>query len=56
MLLGFPVRFALEALNQRSNIYRALEMNPGTRVHFDEQRVYADWLDPALLPQARRRP
>lgn len=41
MLFGFPLRFALEALNHRSNIYRALEMNPGTRVYFDEQRVYA---------------
>jgi CubicO group peptidase (beta-lactamase class C family) len=41
MLFGFPLRFALEALNHRSNIYRALEMNPGARVYFDEQRVYA---------------
>jgi CubicO group peptidase (beta-lactamase class C family) len=31
----------LEALNRRSNIYRALEINPGTRVYFDEQRIYA---------------
>ena len=41
MLFGFPLRFTLEALNRRSNIYRALEVNPGTRVYFDEQRVYA---------------
>jgi CubicO group peptidase (beta-lactamase class C family) len=41
MLLHFPLRFTLEALNPRSNIYRALEINPGTRVYFDEQRVYA---------------
>ena len=41
MLFGFPLRFTLEALNHRSNIYRALEMNPGTRVYFDDQRVYA---------------
>jgi CubicO group peptidase (beta-lactamase class C family) len=41
MLFGFPLRFTLEALNRRSNIYRALEINPGTRVYFDEQRVYA---------------
>jgi CubicO group peptidase (beta-lactamase class C family) len=41
MLLGFPLRFAIEALNPRSNIYRALVINPGTGVYFDEQRVYA---------------
>ena len=41
MLVGFPLRFTLEAMNRRSNIYRALEMNPGTRVYFDEPRVYA---------------
>ena len=41
MLLGFPFRFTLEVLNRRSNIYRALEINPGTSVYFDQQRVYA---------------
>jgi CubicO group peptidase (beta-lactamase class C family) len=41
MLFGFPLRFTFEAMNPRSNIYRALEINPGTRVYFDEQRVYA---------------
>src|SRR4029453_8963721 len=41
MLFGFPLRFTLEAMNRRSNIYRALEINPGTRVYFDEHRVYA---------------
>jgi CubicO group peptidase (beta-lactamase class C family) len=41
MLFGFPLRFTLEAVNRRSNIYRALEINPGTRVYFDEERVYA---------------
>jgi CubicO group peptidase (beta-lactamase class C family) len=41
MLFSFPLRFTLEALNHRSNIYRALEINPGTRVYFDEQRIYA---------------
>ena len=41
MLFGFPLRFTFEALNHRSNIYRALEINPGTRVYHDEQRVYA---------------
>ncbi len=41
MLLGFPFRLTLEVLNPRSNIRRALEINPGTRVYFDEQRIYA---------------
>jgi hypothetical protein len=41
MLFGFPLRLALDAMNRRSNIYRALEINPGTRVYLDEQRVYA---------------
>jgi len=41
MLLGFPLRFALEAMNPHSNISRALEVNPGTGVYFDPRRVYA---------------
>ena len=41
MLLGFPLRFTLEAMNPRSNIYRALVINPGSAVSHDEQRVYA---------------
>ena len=41
MLFGFPLRFTLEAMNRHSNIYRALEINPGAGVYFDEQRVYA---------------
>jgi len=41
MLLGFPLRLTLEAMNRRSNIYRALEINPGVRVYFDPQRIYA---------------
>ncbi len=41
MLFGFPLRFTLEALNPRSNIYRALEINPGTGVYLDEHRIYA---------------
>jgi hypothetical protein len=45
MLLGFPLRLTLEVMNRRSNIYWALEINPGTAVYFDEQRVYARKLD-----------
>jgi CubicO group peptidase (beta-lactamase class C family) len=41
MLLHFPFRLTLDAMNHRSNIYRALETNPGTRVYFDERHIYA---------------
>jgi hypothetical protein len=39
MLLGFPLRFTLNVMNPRSNIYRALNVNPGAAVSLDEQRV-----------------
>jgi CubicO group peptidase (beta-lactamase class C family) len=41
MLVGFPFRLTLEAMNHHSNIYRALVTNPGSAVYQDEQRVYA---------------
>jgi CubicO group peptidase (beta-lactamase class C family) len=42
MIVGFrPVRLMLEGMNPRSNISRALSVNPGTGVYFDAQRVYA---------------
>ena len=42
MIIGFrPVRLMLEGLNPRSNINRALAVNPGTSVYLDERRVYA---------------
>ena len=41
MLRGFPIRLVLNGLNPRSNIYRALVVNPGAAVYLDEQRVYA---------------
>ncbi len=41
MLVGFPLRLAVDAMNRRSNIYRALEINPGTAVYLDPQRIYA---------------
>jgi CubicO group peptidase (beta-lactamase class C family) len=47
MLLGFPLRFALEAMNPRSNIYRALVVNPGTGIYLDRQRIYARDLEVA---------
>jgi CubicO group peptidase (beta-lactamase class C family) len=41
LLLGFPLRFSLEVMNPRSNIYRALVVNPGSSVYMDERHVYA---------------
>lgn len=40
-LLRFPIRLTLDAMNPRSNIYRALIANPGSAISLDEQRVYA---------------
>jgi len=45
MLTGFPLPFMLEAMNKRSNIYRALEVNPGTGVYADPQRIVARELE-----------
>jgi CubicO group peptidase (beta-lactamase class C family) len=41
MLHGFPLRLALDSVNPRSNIYRALVTNPGSGIVHDEQRIYA---------------
>jgi hypothetical protein len=41
MLHGFGLRFMLEAMNPRSNIYRALSVNPGTGIYLDSQRISA---------------
>jgi len=41
MLRGFGLHFMLEAMNPRSNIYRALNVNPGSRIYQDVQRIYA---------------
>jgi CubicO group peptidase (beta-lactamase class C family) len=42
MLIGFrPPRLLVEGLNRRSNISRALAVNPGTSVYLDESCVYA---------------
>jgi CubicO group peptidase (beta-lactamase class C family) len=38
---GFSVRLMLAAFNRRSNIYRALGLNPGSEVVRDERRIYA---------------
>jgi CubicO group peptidase (beta-lactamase class C family) len=42
MLIGFrPVRLLMQGLNRRSNISRALSVNPGTSIYLDESCVYA---------------
>jgi CubicO group peptidase (beta-lactamase class C family) len=41
MFTGFPFRLALEAMKHSSNIYRALQINPGTAVYSDRQRIAA---------------
>jgi CubicO group peptidase (beta-lactamase class C family) len=42
MFIGFrPVRLLIQGLNRRSNISRALSVNPGTSIYLDESRVYA---------------
>jgi CubicO group peptidase (beta-lactamase class C family) len=41
MLLKFPWRVTLEAMNPRSNIYRALVKNPGSGIAIDAPHVYS---------------
>lgn len=41
LLRGFGLRFMLETINPRSNIYRALNTNPGTGIYQDAQQIYA---------------
>lgn len=41
MLLGFPASMTLDMMNPRSNLYRALAVNPGSTVCLDADRVYA---------------
>jgi CubicO group peptidase (beta-lactamase class C family) len=42
MLIGFrPLRLMVEGMNPRSNLSRALAVNPGTSVYLDDARVYA---------------
>jgi CubicO group peptidase (beta-lactamase class C family) len=38
---GFPLRLALDTMNPRSNIYRALIVNPGAAICMDPARIYA---------------
>ena len=41
MLLHFPIRLTLAALNRKSNLYRALSVNPGSEIVHDKERIYA---------------
>jgi CubicO group peptidase (beta-lactamase class C family) len=41
MLFGYPLQLTIDSLNHRSNIYRALVVNPGTGLVQDEQRIYS---------------
>ena len=41
MLRHFPLRLMLDGMNRRSNLYRALVINPGFAVAQDDHRVYA---------------
>jgi CubicO group peptidase (beta-lactamase class C family) len=41
LLTGFPLSFTIQAMNRRSNIYRALATNPGSRVYEDAERIWA---------------
>jgi CubicO group peptidase (beta-lactamase class C family) len=41
ILRGFGLRFMVVAMNPRSNIHRALNVNPGTRIYQDPLRIYA---------------
>jgi CubicO group peptidase (beta-lactamase class C family) len=45
MLVHFPLRLTMDVFNRHSNIYRALQINPGTAVYFDDARVYARELE-----------
>jgi len=41
MLRRFPLRLTLLAMSHRSNIYRALVVNPGSTIALDKERIYA---------------
>ena len=41
LLRHFPLRLMLAGMNHRSNLYRALIINPGFAVALDDRRVYA---------------
>lgn len=40
-LFGFPLKFALTMMNPRSNMYRALLVNPGSQIVHDDRTIYS---------------
>lgn len=40
-ILHFPVRLTLAGMNRRSDIYRALIVNPGAGISLDDEHIYA---------------
>ena len=55
MLVGFPFRFALDVMNPRSNIYRALVINPGQACTWiNSASTPASWKCRRGMPSARR--
>ncbi len=40
-LLDFPIRLTLAGLDRRSDIHRALVVNPGAQIALDDKRIYA---------------
>jgi len=41
MLRGFPIRLLFDSINPRSDIHRALVVNPGSGIVHDRERVYS---------------
>lgn len=40
-LFGFPLKFMLATMDHRSNIYRALVVNPGSAIVHDKESIYS---------------
>lgn len=45
MLFGFPISLAIDTVNPRSNIYRALVTNPGSAIVHDKEHIYSRELE-----------
>jgi CubicO group peptidase (beta-lactamase class C family) len=41
LLFGFPLKLALATMSHRSNIYRALVVNPGSAIVHDKETIYS---------------
>ena len=41
MLLGFPLSLTLDSMSPKSNIYRALVVNPGSVIVHDDETIYS---------------